>query len=75
MIREVSHLTKCQEKQVKEYSSDPHEISCKDDIKVFQEVLDIVRNIMVAECSTQRKVEQAAETSSLVIMFNIHNEC
>lgn len=56
---------------MKEYSGDPQEINYKDVIKGVQEVPDILRDMMVAECSTQKKVRQASKTSSLVIMFNI----
>lgn len=35
-MREVTHLTKCQENPMKECSSDPQEGSCKDVIKVFK---------------------------------------
>ncbi|KAI5407227.1 hypothetical protein KIW84_053469 [Lathyrus oleraceus] len=77
----VSYLPECQAKQIKEYSSDPQERSCSepllkvvikfDEEDIIQEVPDITRNMMVAECFTQRKVEQAAEANALVIMFNI----
>lgn len=67
----MGYLLKCQEKKMKEYSDDSHERNCKDVIKLVQEVPDNLRNMMVVECSTQRKEKQVAETSSSVIMFNI----
>lgn len=82
MIKEVSYLPECQANQMNECSTDSQERSftqlnwrdliiknVKEDVD--QDVLDTMRNLMVAECSTQRKVEQGVEANSLVIMLNI----